>query len=194
MSITDTARLGFFTRNFNPLQFGLWVMIPLGFGNLVGGLARRAGLTGPSPFGLLGLPLLIIIPLSLLGAWYTSRHRGTVRPARSTRKTVEIIAAVVIFIGIARIIPLGLQNRVNFEAMSAALMLILAGALPSFPWRHYTWVGCGLLAAAFLPWTGAVSMAWMYRGWDTVLIGLAYLLCGLLDEMRLARLMQPVAE
>lgn len=189
--MNQQQRLSYLARNFNMLHFGLWVMIPLGLGNLMAGLARCLGLVEAGGFSLLVLPGVVTIVLSLCAIGYSSSRRGLVQPARSGRKLLEAVVAVVVFIAIIRLIPLGLQNRVNFDDMTAALMLILAGALPSFPWRHYTWVGCGLLAAALMPWAGWASMAWFYRGWDAVLMGLAFLLCGVLDEFRLMRLLRP---
>ena len=189
---SDPKRLQLIARNYSFLQG--WPIACMGLLELVQGFSVMLwGLDATRVIlGWLFVPntVLLWIGLSFASSYHQQRF-GTVKLSLSRWTYITLAVFFVLYIVLATLV--GPHFKYFFHVplepriLNAGIILVLAGLLPGFPWRHYVLVGFLLMGIAFLPAVQIVSLQRFYdHGWTFIVLGIAYVLCGVIDRSILA--------
>jgi len=193
--MNETKRLRFLAQNYNWLRG--W-STALGLLFTIWGIARLLGGFNVTVliYGWLLLPSLALLALfvwTLQG--YYERRFGTVKEAKRPGRPLTIALAFFIFMAIGMI---GGPDYRNFHlaldptVLSSGIIITLSGLLPTFPWRYHAPFGLLLIGIGFLPAMHVLSIDVFRHGWNDLIVGIAWLACGMIDHLILMRKFSPL--
>lgn len=183
----DIKRLQFLTRNYELLQG-----YPIALAGLLYIVAGISVMIWGHPavyliYGWLSIPgLALLCCAGWLVCRYHRRKFGIAKPPTGLHRGLWLAAFVVLYVIIALLVGPDFKNlKVALEptVLNAGVILILAGLLPTFPWRHYAAIGMLLVVVGFFPALSIATVEQLWHGWSFMAVGVALLLCGMIDRM-----------
>jgi hypothetical protein len=192
MQTSDLERIRYITQTYEALK-GL-KLVPFGLFIVISSF-RQMGWTGLGNEGdcTYTLPLFVVIlALYIVADQYYTRTFGRVRVFKNTPLLPVLILLGILFASI--VLELALKTSVSLIGLTIAALLIYSGVKTRR--FYYTVAGAAMLAISlvplFLPPVVSGKPFSTFGFWWTMLIGVSWIVLGLLDHWKLVHAMKPV--